>query len=73
MERRETLCFRRAFARPASRREIHKCGGPYITLVGTNPLFHMPEDRRPDAVAIEAVSRCSAAFVQVALALANQV
>jgi len=54
-------------------REIHKCGGRYITLVGSNPLFHMAEDRWPDAVDIEAVSRCSAAFVQVALALANQV
>jgi hypothetical protein len=54
-------------------REIHKCGGRYITLVGSNPLFHMPEDRWPDAVDIEAVSRCSAAFVQVALALAKQI
>ena len=52
-------------------REVHKVGGRYITLVGSNPLFHLPEDRWPDAVDIRAVSRCAAAFVQVALALAN--
>ena len=52
-------------------REVHKVGGRYITLVGSNFLFHLPEDRWPDAVDIRAVSRCAAAFVQVALALAN--
>jgi hypothetical protein len=50
-------------------REVHKVGGRYITLVGSNPLFHLPDDRWPDAVDIGAVSRCAAAFVQVALAL----
>ncbi len=31
-------------------RDIHKKGGRYLTLVGTNPLFHLPQDRWPAAV-----------------------
>ena len=29
-------------------RDIHRAGGRYLTLVGTNPLFHLPQDRWPD-------------------------
>jgi hypothetical protein len=32
MERRETLCFRRAFARPASRGKFISVGGPTLPL-----------------------------------------
>jgi hypothetical protein len=28
-------------------RDIHRAGGRYVTLVGSNPLFHLPQDRWP--------------------------
>ncbi len=31
-------------------RDIHRAGGTYVTLVGRNPLFHLPQDRWPHAV-----------------------
>jgi hypothetical protein len=35
-------------------RDVHGAGGCYVTLVGRNPLFHLPDDRwhavDPDAV-----------------------
>jgi len=30
--------------------DIHRAGGRYLTLVGSNPLFHLPQDRWPQAV-----------------------
>ena len=30
-------------------RDIHRAGGRYLTLVGTNPFFHLPQDRWPHA------------------------
>jgi hypothetical protein len=50
-------------------RDIHKAGGRYLTLVGSNRLFHLPQDRWPDAVDVPAVARIAAASAQVALAL----
>ena len=47
-------------------RDIHLAGGRYVTLAGSSPLFHLPEDRWPDAVdvpAIERVARGAAALV----------
>jgi hypothetical protein len=47
-------------------RDIHRAGGRYLTLVGTNPWFHLPGDRWPDAVdpeAITAIARAAAATV----------
>ena len=31
-------------------RAIHRAGGRYLTLIGSNPLFHLPQDRWPAAV-----------------------
>jgi hypothetical protein len=31
-------------------RDIHRAGGTYLTLVGSNPLFHLPQDRWPHAI-----------------------
>jgi hypothetical protein len=42
-------------------RDIHRAGGRYITLVGSNPLFHLPDDRWPHAVDADAVTRVAAA------------
>ncbi len=47
-------------------RDIHRVGGRYVTLVGTNPWFHLPQDRFPIAVDVPAIARFAsgaAAFV----------
>ncbi|HLN25272.1 MAG TPA: hypothetical protein VN808_05175 [Stellaceae bacterium] len=52
-------------------RDIHRAGGRYLTLVGTNRLFHLPQDRWPHAVDVSAVARIAAAAAQIALALSR--
>ena len=46
-------------------RDIHKVGGRYLTLVGTNPLFHLPQDRWPQAVDVPAIIRIAAASAEI--------
>jgi len=41
-------------------RDIHRAGGRYVTLVGTNPWFHLPQDRLPHTVDTQAVTRIAA-------------
>lgn len=50
-------------------RDIHHKGGRYLTLVGSNPLFHLPQDRWPEAIDLAAVTRIAAAAAQIVLAL----
>jgi hypothetical protein len=50
-------------------RDIHRAGGRYLTLVGTNRLFHLPQDRWPHAVDVPAVARIAAAAARMVLAL----
>ena len=50
-------------------RDIHGAGGRYVTLVGTNPLFHLPQDRWPHAVDTEVVTRAAAAAAALVLKL----
>ena len=48
-------------------RDIHRQGGRYVTLVGSNRLFHLPQDRWPgsiDVPAIERVAKGAAAMVR---------
>jgi hypothetical protein len=52
-------------------RDIHKAGGQYVTLVGTNSLFHLPQDRYPGAVDFGTISRVAAAMAQVVISLAR--
>jgi len=52
-------------------RDIHRAGGRYLTLVGTNPLFHLPQDRWPDAVDLPAVTRIAAAAAEIVRVLAG--
>ncbi len=52
-------------------RDIHRAGGRYLTLVGTNRLFHLPQDRWPQAVDVSAVARIAAAAAQMVLALSR--
>jgi hypothetical protein len=50
-------------------RDIHRAGGRYLTLVGTNMLFHLPQDRWPDAVDVGAIARTAAAASRIVLTL----
>jgi hypothetical protein len=52
-------------------RDIHRKGGRYLTLVGTNRLFHLPQDRWPAAIDLAAVTRIAAAGARIVLALAR--
>ncbi len=50
-------------------RDIHRAGGRYLTLVGSNPFFHLPQDRWPHAVDAAAVARIAAAMARLILRL----
>ena len=52
-------------------RDIHTAGGHYLTLVGTNRLFHLPQDRFPDAVDIPAIARIATASAAAVVALSK--
>jgi hypothetical protein len=52
-------------------RDIHRAGGHYLTLVGSNPFFHLPQDRWPHAVDAAAVARIAAAMARVTLRLSR--
>jgi hypothetical protein len=52
-------------------RNIHVNGGRYISLLGSGPRFHNPDDRWPDAVDLAAVDRFAAAFSDLAITLAK--
>jgi hypothetical protein len=50
-------------------RDIHRAGGRYVTLVGSNPWFHLPEDRWPLAVDPDAMTRVAAAAAALVVEL----
>jgi len=50
-------------------RDIHRAGGRYLTLVGSNPWFHLPEDRWPEAVDPGAIARIAAGAAAMITAL----
>ena len=50
-------------------RDIHRPGGRYVTLVGSNPLFHLPQDRWPHAVDTNVVTRVAAAAAALVVKL----
>lgn len=52
-------------------RHVHDGGGPYISLIGANGLFHHPQDRWPDAVDVDRLARYATAFIDIAGQLAN--
>jgi hypothetical protein len=52
-------------------RDIHRGGGCYVTLVGSNPLFHLPQDRWPHAVDPGAVARTAAAAAHLVVRLTH--
>ena len=50
-------------------RDIHRAGGQYVTLVGTNPWFHLPGDRFPLTVDVPAIARIAQAAAAMVVAL----
>ncbi|HVC61491.1 MAG TPA: hypothetical protein VND19_14155 [Acetobacteraceae bacterium] len=52
-------------------RDIHRAGGRYVTLVGSNALFHLPQDRWPHAVGLAAVARIAAGAAGLVMTLAH--
>ena len=52
-------------------RDIHRASGRFLTLVGTNRLFHLPQDRWPHAIDLPAVARIAAASARMVLALSR--
>jgi hypothetical protein len=50
-------------------RDIHRADGRYLTLVGTNKLFHLPQDRWPHAVDVPAIARIAAAAARMVVKL----
>ena len=52
-------------------RDIHRSGGRYVTLVGSNPLFHLPQDRWPRAVNVPAIERAASGAAAMVRALAR--
>jgi hypothetical protein len=52
-------------------RDLHRADGRYITLVGSNKLFHLPQDRLPHAVDVAVVGRSAVAAARIALALSR--
>ena len=52
-------------------RDIHRAGGRYVTLVGSNRLFHLPQDRWPAAVDVPMIERIAAGAAAMVRALAG--
>ena len=50
-------------------RDIHRANGRYLTLVGSNPWFHLPTDRWPHSIDIGAVARIASAATHTVVAL----
>ena len=50
-------------------RDIHHTGGRYVTLVGTNAWFHLPDDRWPDTVDVPAITRVAAGAARMVVGL----
>jgi hypothetical protein len=64
--RKPDLVAPRHLAPSGETRDIHRGGGRYLTLVGSNPLFHLPQDRWPysvDVAAIAEIARAATAIV----------
>lgn len=52
-------------------RAIHRAGGRYLTFIGSNDLFHLREDRWPNAVDVGATRRIADAAGRIAVAMSR--
>ena len=63
---------RRAIFAPRGEAEnVHRGGGRYISLIGSNDLFHNPADQGPDVVDLAVIERFAVALASVATSLAR--
>jgi hypothetical protein len=49
---------------------VHRGGGRYISIIGSNDLFHNPADRGPDVIDLDIIERFAKVFTSVAASLA---
>ena len=52
-------------------RDIHLAGGHYLTLVGSNKLFHLPQDRYPGSVDVPGIARIAAGSAVAVVAVSR--
>jgi hypothetical protein len=45
---------------------VHRGGGRYVSIIGSNALFHNPADRGRDAVNVGEIARFAAAVTSIA-------
>jgi hypothetical protein len=50
---------------------VHRAGGRYMSIIGSNELFHNPKDRGPEAVDLDVIERFANAFAMVTKLLAS--
>ena len=50
---------------------VHRGGGRYMSVIGSNALFHNPADRGPEAVDTSVIARFVAALTSVSRTLAD--
>ena len=53
-------------------RDIYDGGGQFISLLGSNPLFHHPEDRWPHSVEMSKLEKLNGFMINMISDLANQ-
>jgi hypothetical protein len=51
---------------------VHRGGGRYVSVIGSNALFHNSADRGPDVVNVGEIARFVGAFAEVARKLIVQ-
>jgi hypothetical protein len=51
---------------------VHRGGGRYVSVIGSNALFHNPADRGPGAVDTRVIARFTKVFTAVAASLMSQ-
>lgn len=47
--------------------DVMRRGGKFVSLIGSNPLFHAPEDRWPESVHVDAVARVATVAARLAV------
>ena len=52
-------------------RNIHDARGRYLSILGSNPLFHHPDDRWPNAVDVTNTARWAEAFSNIVVQLSR--
>ena len=52
-------------------RDLHRAGAHCLAINGTNRLFHLPQDRWPDAVDVPAIARIATAGARLLAGLAR--